>query len=344
MKCNDCPRECGADREKQRGVCGGGALPGIARAALHFWEEPCISGVNGSGTVFFTGCALRCVFCQNRNIARWQGGKGITVTPERLADIFLNLQEQGAHNINLVTPSHEVTAIITALNLAKSDGLRIPVVYNTSSYEKVENLRRLEGLIDIWMPDLKYFSSELSARYSNAPDYFQVATAAIAEMVRQAGEPVLRYELMITQSDEVKPVAATPVTQSDKVNHETTTHLEQNNNESAPKTGTDSAELQLLKRGVLVRHLVLPSHTADSKKVLEYLYQTYGNRIYISIMNQYTPFLGEDDSKKYPELTRRVTKREYQRVVDYAIELGIENAFIQEGETAEESFIPEWSI
>lgn len=306
--CMGCPRECRADREHGTGFCGGGALPKIARAALHFWEEPCISGVNGSGTVFFSGCSLRCVYCQNRKIAL--GDVGTTVSVERLSEIYLELQEQGAHNINLVTPAHETDAVVRSLERAKRQGLKIPVVYNTGSYEKVENLKRLEGLVDVWLPDLKYYSSELSARYSSAPDYFEVAKTAIAEMYRQAGKPVFAP----LSSEQVEATY------------------------SQGSAGDD--ELQLIKRGVIVRHMVIPTHTADSKKIVEYLYRTYGDDIFISIMSQYTPVIDTETAKEYPELARKLTEREYDSVVDYAIELGVENAFIQEGDVAEESFIP----
>lgn len=298
MGCLDCPRECGAERKQEKGFCGAGALPRIARAALHFWEEPCISGKNGSGTVFFSGCSLRCVYCQNRRIAL--GDVGTEVSVERLSEIYLTLQEQGAHNINLVTPAHETDAVVRSLQRAKDQGLRIPVVYNTGSYEKADCLKRLEGLVDVWLPDLKYYSSELSARYSSAPDYFTVAQAAIAEMYRQTGSPVFE-----SQTEEQE-------------------------------------ELILIKRGVIVRHMVIPAHTADSKKIIEYLYQTYGDAIYISIMSQYTPVLDKESAERFPELARKLTGREYDSVVDYAISLGVENAFIQEGDVAEESFIPEF--
>ena len=306
VNCMDCPRECGADRANKRGFCGGGALPKIARAALHFWEEPCISGVNGSGTVFFSGCSLRCVYCQNRKIAL--GDVGTEVSVGRLAEIYLELQDQGAHNLNLVTPAHETDAVIRSLECAKRQGLRVPVVYNTGSYEKVENLKRLEGLVDVWLPDLKYYSTELSARYSSAPDYFTVASAAIAEMYRQAGKPV--FEPLCDDGNK-------------------TVH-----------TDEYDEEMRLIKRGVIVRHMVIPTHAEDSKKIIEYLYRTYGDDIFISIMSQYTPVIDEETAKRYPELVRKVTEREYDAVVDYAIALGVENAFIQEGDVAEESFIP----
>lgn len=310
--CMGCPRECRADREHGTGFCGGGALPKIARAALHFWEEPCISGVNGSGTVFFSGCSLRCVYCQNRKIAL--GDVGTMVSVERLAEIYLELQGQGAHNINLVTPAHETDAVIRSLERAKRQGLQIPIVYNTGSYEKVESLKRLEGLVDVWLPDLKYYSPELSARYSSAPDYFEVAKNAIAEMFRQAGTP----EFVPLRND---------------ANHDGITDAEVNSQEAED-------EMHLIKRGVIVRHMVIPTHTADSKRIIEYLYRTYGDDIFISIMSQYTPVIDAETAKAYPELARKLTEREYDAVVDYAIELGVENAFIQEGDVAEESFIP----
>ena len=267
--CTLCPRNCHADRlGGKRGYCGQGAEIMAARAGLHFWEEPCISGKEGSGAVFFSGCVLRCVYCQNTNIAESRAGR--VISGERLSEIFLELQEKKANNINLVTPTHFVPQIALALERAKAQGLHIPVVY---------------------LPDMKYMSSRLGERYSHAPDYFDTAARAIEEMVRQTGDPVF--------------------------------------DESSG----------LMKKGVIVRHLVLPGCTADSKKVLSYLYHTYGDRIYISIMNQYTPVC---DLSAFPELKRRITAREYERIVDYALDMGVENGFIQEGETAEESFIPEF--
>jgi len=264
--------------------------------------------------VFFSGCSLRCVYCQNRKIAL--GDVGTTVSVERLAEIYLELQGQGAHNINLVTPAHETDAVIRSLERAKRQGLQIPIVYNTGSYEKVENLKRLEGLVDVWLPDLKYYSPELSARYSSAPDYFEVAKNAITEMFRQAGTP----EFVPLRND---------------ANHDGITDAEVNSQEAED-------EMHLIKRGVIVRHMVIPTHTADSKRIIEYLYRTYGDDIFISIMSQYTPVIDAETAKAYPELARKLTEREYDSVVDYAIELGVENAFIQEGDVAEESFIPEF--
>lgn len=305
--CTLCPRRCHANRlAGDIGYCGQTARLKVARAALHHWEEPCISGDpeiskhdratsnitpnGGSGAVFFSGCNLKCVFCQNYPIAAGKAGKEISI--ERLSNIFMELQAQGAYNINLVTGTHFIPQICAALRLAKSRGLTLPVVYNTSGYEEAEALRLLEGLVDIYLPDLKYYSSELSGRYSHAPDYFEKASAALAEMFRQAGNPVLEE---------------------------------------------DSG---LMKRGVIVRHLLLPGETKDSKKLLRYLHETYGNDIYVSIMNQYTPLSPVAD---IPSLNRRVTEEEYRRVLDFAERIGIEQGFRQEGETASESFIPEFN-
>ena len=288
--CTLCPRNCRVDRtSKQSGFCGMGDLIQVARASLHMWEEPCISGTNGSGTVFFTGCNLKCVFCQNHSIAIGQKGK--EVSPARLADLFLMLQDKGAHNINLVTPSHYIPGIAQALTLAKEKNMTLPVVYNTSGYDSVQSLTMLDGLVDIYLPDFKYVSGTLSQRYSHAPDYFEIASKSLAEMYRQVSDPVF--------------------------------------------------EDDLIKKGIIVRHLVLPSCTADSKEVIRYLYETYGDHIFISIMNQYTPL---PHVTSYPELNRKITDAEYNEVVDFAIDLGVEQGFIQEGDTASESFIPEFDF
>ena len=285
-KCSLCPRMCNIDREVTTGYCGVKQTLRVARAALHFWEEPCISGEEGSGAVFFTGCNLRCVFCQNYQIARAEQGKEITV--ERLSEIFLELQEKKANNINLVTATHYVPQVVEALKMAKSQGLHIPVVYNCGGYETVETLKLLEGLVDIYLPDFKYVDSERAKRYSHAGNYPEVAKAALAEMVRQ--QPEAEFD-----------------------------------------------ERGMMKKGVIVRHLMLPGGIKDSKAVVKYLYETYGNQIFVSLMNQYTPLPHVTD---YPEINRKLKKFEYDRLVDYAIALGVENGFIQEGETAEESFIP----
>ena len=307
--CNLCPRKCHVDRAKgQTGVCGQTDRIRVARAALHMWEEPCISGTKGSGTVFFTGCGLKCVFCQNHTIASGRVGKEISV--ERLAEIFLELQGQGANNINLVTAGHFAPQIVDALDKARGKGLKLPVVYNTGSYEEVETLRMLEGYVDVYLPDLKYMDSGLSERYSHAPDYFEKAKAAIHEMVRQAGEPEFAEEAAIAGMG---------------IGVE------------AYQRRSEKGEALIMTKGVIVRHLVLPGCVEDSKRVLAYLLKEYGSRIFISIMNQYTPL---PHVTSYPELNRKVTKKEYEGVVDFALESGIENGFIQEGETARESFIP----
>lgn len=289
-ECHLCPRNCGVDRlAGQKGFCGVDAGIMVARAALHMWEEPCISGKEGSGAVFFSGCSLGCVFCQNRTISKGQSGKVITV--EHLTELFLDLQAQKANNINLVTAGHFLPQVREALILAKEQGLTIPVVYNSSGYEKAEMLRYLEGLVDIYLPDLKYLEADLAGKYSHAKDYPEVAMKALEEMVRQVRMP-------------------------------------------------EFDERGMMKKGVIVRHLLLPGHVRNSKKVLEYLYGTYGDQIYISLMNQYTPMPAMKDD---PQLSRKVTDREYDRLLDHAISFGVTNCFIQEGETAKESFIPEFN-
>lgn len=288
--CTLCPRTCQVNRASgETGFCGKTASIQVARASLHMWEEPCISGTNGSGTIFFTGCNLKCVFCQNHTIAI--GKKGREVSVSQLADLFLMLQDKGAHNINLVTPSHYVPGIAETLRLAKKQGLCLPIVYNTSGYDSVSTLSLLDGLVDVYMPDFKYVSGELSKRYSHADDYFNVAKASLAEMFRQVGSPVFDGDMLV--------------------------------------------------KGILVRHLLLPGCTEDSKAVIQYLHATYGDNIFISIMNQYTPL---PHVATFPEINRKVTPAEYDEVVDFAIDLGVENGFIQEGDTAEESFIPEFDF
>lgn len=285
--CRLCPRACGADRlSGQRGYCRTDARIFVARAALHMWEEPCISGEEGSGTVFFSGCNLGCIFCQNHQIST--GGIGKEISIERLAEIFLELQEQRANNINLVTAAHYVPQTAEALELAKKSGLKIPVVYNSSGYERVETLKMLEGLVDIYLPDFKYMDKAVAQEYARAADYSETAKKALAEMVRQAG-------------------------------------------------AVEFDDRGIMQKGVIVRHLMLPGHLADSKRIVKYLYQTYGDRIYISMMNQYTPM---EHLKDHPLLGRRIRRKEYDTLLDYAIDSGVENGFFQEGETAKESFIP----
>ena len=285
--CLLCPRKCGINRSTgQTGVCGVSSEIKVARAALHYWEEPCISGKRGSGAVFFSGCSLHCVFCQNREIS--DGKEGKVISKERLSDIFIELAGKGANNINLVTPGQYIPDIVWAVNDAKSRGMKLPIIYNTSGYENVTELKLLEGIVDVYLPDFKYMDSTLSARYSRAKDYPSVAKQALSEMVRQQPDVVI---------DDA--------------------------------TG-------LIQKGVIVRQLLLPGHVNDAKAVLKYLYDTYHDHVYISMMSQFTPIALKD----YPEINRTVTKREYERLVNYALEIGITNAFIQEGDVAKDSFIP----
>ena len=285
--CLLCPRKCGINRRTgQTGVCGASSEIMVARAALHYWEEPCISGKRGSGAVFFSGCSLHCVFCQNREIS--DGKEGKVISKERLSDIFMELADKGANNINLVTPGQYIPDIVWAVNDAKSRGMKLPIIYNTSGYENVTELKLLEGIVDVYLPDFKYMDSTLSARYSRAKDYPSVAKQALSEMVRQQPDVVID-----------------------------------------DSTG-------LIQKGVIVRQLLLPGHVNDAKAVLKYLYDTYHDHVYISMMSQFTPIALKD----YPEINRTVTRREYERLVDYALEIGITNAFIQEGDVAKDSFIP----
>ena len=290
MKCVLCPRRCEADRDKTKGSCGIGNRIKVARAALHYWEEPCISGDKGSGAVFFSGCALHCVYCQNREIS--DGRAGAEISTERLCGIFFELADKGAHNINLVTGDHYIPQIADAINEAVKHGFDLPFIFNCSGYESVDALKMLDGLIDVYLPDFKYLDPDIARDYSNAEDYPQIAMKAIEEMVRQC--PACVFD-----------------------------------------------EDGIIREGVIVRHLLLPGHVTDSKKVLKYLYEKYNNTIYISIMSQYTPMTGI--SEEYPELHRRVKRREYDRLTDYALRLGIEHAFIQDMTVAKESFIPEFN-
>ena len=302
--CRLCPRTCGVSRsEGNTVICGVTDTLKVARAALHMWEEPCISGTRGSGAVFFSGCSLHCVFCQNESIA--QGIAGKEIVPQRLTEIFLELQEQGANNINLVTPGQYVPHIIYAVEHARAQGLTIPVVYNTSGYETVDTLRMLEGIVDIYLPDFKYMDAARAAKYSHAPDYPKVAKEALAEMVRQQPAPKFAWE-----------------------------------NGKHQEQPEDACEDAVMTNGVIVRQLLLPGGLFDAKQIVKYLFETYGNQIYISMMSQYTPLLHVSG---YPELTRRVRRRAYDRYIDYAIGLGITQAFMQEPEVAKESFIPDFS-
>lgn len=286
-KCNLCPRNCGVNRYESLGFCKASDKVKVAYYSLHQWEEPVISGINGSGTVFFSNCNLKCIFCQNKKISTL--GYGKEISNERLKEIFLELQAKGAHNINLVTPTHYVPQIVEVLKEAKTAGLNIPIVYNTSSYENVSTIMLLEGMVDVYLADLKYFDDSLGCKYSKCENYFEVAKAAIEAMYEQVGKFEIVDDLMV--------------------------------------------------KGVIVRVLVLPGHADDSKNLIKYLHETYGNNIIISIMNQYTPVEVID---KYPNLNRKVSDEEYEDVIDFAVELGVEMAFIQEGETQDTSFIPDF--
>ena len=288
--CNICPRKCGVDREKSKGYCGMSDRVKISRAALHMWEEPCISADKGSGTVFFSGCNMKCVFCQNKDISH--GGFGKEITVEHLADIMVRLQSEGALNINFVTPTHYTLQIIEAVKIARQKGLNLPIVCNTSGYENVRTVKMLKDTVDVWLPDFKYIDNEKAVRYSNAPGYAEIAKRALDEMVSQQGECVF------------------------------------------DKDG-------VIQKGVIVRHLVMPGGVGDAKKITRYLHRRYGDKIYISLMSQYTPCT---DLSLYPEIDRKVTAAEYDEVVDFAVDIGVENGFIQDGERASESFIPPFNL
>lgn len=289
--CNLCYRNCNVNRSLgELGFCRSKDKVKIAKVSLHNWEEPCISGHNGSGTIFFSNCNLKCVFCQNYKISSTGIGKEVSI--ERLSEIFLEQQKKGAHNINLVTPSHFVPQIIESLKIAKSKGLYIPIVYNTNSYENIDTIKSLKGYIDIYLPDLKYFKDCYAIKYSNAPNYFNVASKVIKEMVSQVGH-----------------------IQFDKNN--------------------------LIKSGVIVRHLMLPGLLFDSKKIIDYLYKTYKDFIYISLMNQYTP---TNSLVHYPEINKTLNPKHYDSLINYCLSLGLTNAFIQAEGTAKENFIPDFNL
>lgn len=287
-----CPRACGADRAHgERGVCGAGADLVVARAALHYWEEPPISGSRGSGTVFFTHCPLRCVYCQNHEIANGAAGKAITA--DRLAEVFLELEAQGANNVNLVTPTHYLPHIVYAIAAARAQGLAVPIVYNTSGYETVEAIRSLSGYVDVYLTDFKYWSEAPARAYSHAPDYRDVAAAALDEMIAQTGPCAYR--------------------------------------EVAGEGGP------MLVRGTVVRHMLLPGLLGDSKAVVAFLAERYGDMIAVSLMNQYTPLR---EFSEHPELSGRVPAVDYEALLDFADELGLEDYFWQEGDAVGESFVP----
>lgn len=314
--CTLCPRECHVNRVKgQKGVCAVDAGLRVARAALHFWEEPCISGKRGSGAVFFSGCAMHCVFCQNEQIA--QGNAGFEIEGDRLAEIFLELQEQKANNINLVTPGQYIPHIIRAVESARRQGLQIPIVYNTSAYEKVDTLKMLEGIVDIYLPDFKYMNAETAQKYSHASDYPGIAKAAIAEMVRQQPHPEFMWECAKKENGSSG-----------------------NEDENQKVIPTDAEDGAIMTRGVIVRQLLLPGKVKEAEKIISYLYEHYGNQIYLSMMSQYTPL---QHAAKFPELARKVSHREYEDYINEAIRIGVEQAFIQEGDVAQESFIPDFT-
>ncbi len=289
-KCCLCPRNCSINREKAVGWCKESSKVKVARSALHFFEEPSISGENGSGTIFFSGCNLACCYCQNQKISLGHLGKEISV--ERLSELMLELQEKKAHNINLVTPTHFIPSIIEALTIAKKKGLKIPIVYNTSGYESVDTLRMLNGYIDIYLTDFKYFDNQLGEDLSGCKNYFEVASQALEEMQRQVGKNKFTKDGM-------------------------------------------------MRKGVIVRCLLLPTKANDMKKVIYYLHQKYQNDIYLSIMNQYTPVVHQDI---YTYLNQTVSKEEYEDVIQHAIHLGVKKAYVQEDGTQDESFIPDFDL
>ncbi len=285
--CMLCPKKCGVNRYEKKGFCQASNKVKVAYYSLHMWEEPVISGKNGSGTIFFSNCNMKCIYCQNKKISL--DGYGKLISNKKLGEIMLELQKKKAHNINLVTPTHYVPEIASVLKKIKGKELKIPVVYNTSSYENVGTLMMMRGLVDIYLADLKYYDDELGIKYSSCKDYFETASMAIDEMYRQVGKFTL-------------------------------------------KNG-------LLKKGLVIRVLILPGHSDDAIKIVEYIYKTYGNDVIISIMNQYTPV---NKIEKYENLNRKVTEEEYNKVINMAIKLGVKNAFVQEGEAASESFIPKF--
>ena len=289
-ECRLCPRECLVNRlAGEVGYCGCGDEMVIARYSLHKWEEPCISGPNGSGTIFFSYCNMKCIFCQNYDISTLHKGRVVSVC--EFSNICLELEQKGASNINLVTGVMYIPLIVEGIKLARSHGLSIPIVYNSSGYERVNALKELEGIVDIYLPDLKYYDNDLALKYSKCSDYFKYASLAIEEMYRQVGKV---------------------------------------------KFSSDG----LILRGVIVRHLILPGSILDSKMIIKYLYQSYGDNIFISIMNQYTPV----DKYVYEELNNKVAESVYDELVNFAYDIGVRNAFIQEGETQNDSFIPNFNL
>ena len=289
--CLLCNRKCEVNRLKgELGVCSAGDSIRIARAALHLWEEPPISGENGSGTVFFSHCNFKCVFCQNHEIS--QNYNGATISIERLSDIFLELQQKGANNINLVTPTHYVPQIIEALDIAKVKGLKLPILYNTNGYDSLDTIKYLDGYIDVYLPDFKYFNNKYAIKYSKVTDYKDNLIPVLKEMVRQTGSPKFDDNGLIT-------------------------------------------------KGVIIRHLMLPGLLFDSKKVIDTIYKTFGNQVYISIMNQYTPMF---KAYEYPEINKRLNSKHYESLINYASEIGVINGFIQDSEASSTDFVPSFNL
>ncbi|WP_148866803.1 radical SAM protein [Thermosediminibacter litoriperuensis] len=291
INCRLCPRRCGVNRLKgESGFCGAADRVVVAKAFAHRWEEPCISGDSGSGTVFFSGCNLRCVFCQNYRISQEWFGRA--VGEDDLVEIFLRLQAKGVHNINLVTPTIYTPQVAEALKKARSKGLFIPVVWNSNSYENPEALKMLEGLVDVYLPDIKYFDGAAARRYSRAGDYFDRAAPAVLEMYRQVGEPVFDYK-------------------------------------------------GIIKRGLIIRHLVLPGLKEDSKKILEWIKSNLPRGVYISLMSQYMPCYRAGE---FPEINRVLSTGEYEEVIEYFFELGLENGFAQEEGSNSVKYVPDFDL
>ena len=290
-RCNICPHKCQVNRIKgQVGRCKSGNKVKIALYSIHNFEEPCISGKNGSGTIFFSNCNLNCVFCQNYEISQLGQGKEFEING--LADIMIKEQEKGVENINLVTPTSYIIQIAESIKIAKGKGLKIPIVYNTNSYENIESLKLLDGLVDIYLPDLKYYYNKLGKRYSNVENYFEIATNAILEMYRQVG------------------------------------------NVQIDSNG-------ILQKGVVIRHLVLPNHIENSKKVLKWIRENLDNKVFVSIMAQYFPTY---KAKNIEKINRKLTKKEYQEIIEYVDSIGLDNGYVQELGEHEEEYVPKWNI
>ncbi len=289
--CNICPRHCNVDRKVETGYCAVPEQPKVAKAFLHMWEEPCISGTRGSGTIFFVGCNLKCVYCQNFHISQENFGKLVTL--ERLKEIVKELVSKGAHNINLVNPSHYIESIYYAIRELKETGeLTVPVVYNSNGYETVETLKTLEGVIDVYLPDLKYSTGEASLKYSKAKDYPEVSKKAVLEMYRQVGSPVLDDD-------------------------------------------------GIIRKGLIIRHLILPGHTKESINVLDWINNNLPKSVYVSLMSQYTPFYA---AEKYPEINRPITRKEYEKVVNHLYRLGLEEGYVQERQSSDIQYIPDFNL